>query len=336
MKKSILIIGGEGYIGSVLCSQLISNGYNVKSMDLLLYNNHSCVAKHYGNEQYEFIYGDMANKSVLNKALDGVEYVVLLAGLVGDPITKKYPIAAKAINDKGVKTVIDSCNNSNIKRMIFVSTCSNYGLIKDNELADENYYLNPLSLYAKSKVAAEKYILSLKNKVNYHPTILRFSTAFGLSSRMRFDLTISEFTREIFLDNELIVFDANTWRPYCHTQDFSSLIQRVMEAPEKDISFEVFNAGGNKNNYTKNMIIDEILKIIPNGKVKYQEHGSDPRNYKVDFSKVQSVLGFEPSYTIPKGIKELISAMDKYLFELVDINRNFYGNYEIVYPVKDK
>jgi len=334
MNKTVLLIGGEGYIGSVLCSQLINNGYNVKSMDLLLYNNHSCITKHYGHKQYEFIFGDMGNKAVLKKALDGVEYVVLLAGLVGDPITKKYPSAAKAINDKGVKTVIDTCNNSKIKRLIFISTCSNYGLIKNNELADEKYYLKPLSLYAKSKVAAEKYILSLKNSVNYHPTILRFSTAFGLSRRMRFDLTISEFTREIFLGNELIVFDADTWRPYCHTHDFSILIQKVMEAPEKDISFEVFNAGGNKNNYTKKMIIDEILKLIPNGKVKYQEQGSDPRNYKVDFSKVQSALGFEPNYTVPDGIKELISAMDVHLFDLVNSNNIFYGNYDIDYPQK--
>ena len=233
MNKTVLIIGGGGYIGSVLSSNLIDNGYNVKSMDLLIYHNHSCIINQYGKPHYEFIFGDMANVSILEKALDKVEYVVLLAGLVGDPITKKYPKEANAINDDGVRTVIDTCKNTKIKRLIFVSTCSNYGLIRGAGLANEKHELKPLSLYAKSKVGIEKYILSLKNSVDYHPTILRFATAFGLSPRMRFDLTVSEFTRELFLGNELLVFDAETWRPYCHTQDFAKLIQKVLEAPEE-------------------------------------------------------------------------------------------------------
>ena len=114
-----------------------------------------------------------------------------------------------------------------------------------NDAADESS-LNPLSSYAKSKVSAEKYILSLKNKTKMHPTILRFATAFGLSPRMRFDLTINQFTRELAKGNTLVVYDPTTWRPYCHVQDFSYLIQKVIEAPTKDSSFQVFNVGGRK------------------------------------------------------------------------------------------
>tara|TARA_Y100001970_G_scaffold15871_1_gene17846 strand:+ start:31709 stop:32698 length:990 start_codon:yes stop_codon:yes gene_type:complete len=329
MNNSVLIVGGEGYIGSVLSSYLISQGFQVKSLDSLIYNNHSCVLNNYGNDQYEFIFGDMKNKTVIEGALKDIDYVVLLAGLVGDPITKKYPQKAKEINDYGVKTVIDACKNKKIKKLIFVSTCSNYGLIKDNDLADENHELKPLSLYAESKVRAEKYILSQKDKVDYDAVILRFATAFGLSPRMRFDLTISQFTRELYLGNELIVFDENTWRPYCHTLDFSRLIHKVIQAPSKNIYYEIFNAGGSSNNFTKQMIVDEILKFLPNGKVKYQKNGSDPRNYRVDFSKVNSILGFEPKYNINFGIKELIEALDNQIFELVNINKNFYGNYEL-------
>ena len=317
MNKSVLIIGGEGYIGSVLSSYLISKGYQVKSLDYLIYNNHSCVLNNYANDQYEFVFGDMKNKFVLDKALKDVENVVLLAGLVGDPITKKYPKEAKEIN------------NSGIKRLVFISTCSNYGLIENDELADENHQLKPLSLYAESKVKAEHYILSLKDKVDYDSVILRFATAFGLSPRMRFDLTISQFTRELYLGNELVVFDENTWRPYCHTLDFSRLIYKVIEAPSENISFKIFNAGGSSNNFTKKMIVDEILKFLPNGKVKYQKHGSDPRNYRVDFSKVDDKLGFKPQYNIQYGIKELMHAMDNQLFNLVDKNKIFYGNYKL-------
>lgn len=298
----------------------------------MLYQNNECVLDYVGDSKYEFVYGDIADRKVLERVLNGIDCVILLAGLVGDPITKKYPEESGLINDLGVKTVIDACSQSNIDRLIFVSTCSNYGLIETNEKANEDLVTRPLSLYAKYKVAVEEYILSLKGKVSYHPTVLRFATAFGLSPRMRFDLTVSEFTRELILGKELLVFDADTWRPYCHVRDFARLIQMVLEAPVETISFEVFNSGGDVNNFTKQMIVDEILKLLPTGNVKYQENGTDPRNYRVDFSKVKTILGFEPAHTVADGIRELINAMEQHVFDQVDKRRNFYGNYEINYP----
>ena len=331
--KNVLLIGGEGYIGNIVAQNLMSNGSIVTSYDNLMYNNHQCVLNKIQLDNCNFIYGDMQNKKRLESVIENSDAVVLLAGLVGDPITKKYPEESALINDQGVKNVIDLCAKYNVENFIFVSTCSNYGLIENNELADENYKLNPLSLYAKSKVNAEKYILSLKDKTNMHPTILRFATAFGLSSRMRFDLTVSEFTRELAMSKELLVYDAHTWRPYCHVQDFSRLIQMVLEAPKEKVAFEVFNAGGDVNNATKQMIVDMILNKIPDGKVKYQEHGGDLRNYRVNFNKVKSVLGFEPSYTIQEGINELLEAFDNHVFDLVEQNMNFHGNYEINYTI---
>jgi nucleoside-diphosphate-sugar epimerase len=331
--KNVLLIGGEGYIGNIVAQNLMSNGSIVTSYDNLMYNNHQCVLNKIQLDNCNFIYGDMQNKKRLESVIENSDAVVLLAGLVGDPITKKYPEESALINDQGVKNVIDLCAKYNVENFIFVSTCSNYGLIENNELADENYKLNPLSLYAKSKVNAEKYILSLKDKTNMHPTILRFATAFGLSSRMRFDLTVSEFTRELAMSKELLVYDAHTWRPYCHVQDFSRLIQMVLEAPKEKVAFEVFNAGGDVNNATKQMIVDMILNKIPDGKVKYQKYGSDPRNYRVNFNKVKTVLGFEPKYNIQDGINELVEAIDNHVFDHVDENRNFHGNYEINYRI---
>jgi len=329
--KNILIIGGEGYIGNVVAQNLLDAGYGVISYDKLLFSNNHCVLHKIQNPNYQFIFGDMLDIEHLKSVLPGVNGVVLLAGLVGDPITKKYPNESAVINDFGVKNVIDLCAEKNIDKFIFVSTCSNYGLINDNELAHEEFELNPLSLYAKSKVNAEKHILSLKNKTGMNATILRFATAFGLSPRMRFDLTVSEFTRDLAMGNDLLVYDANTWRPYCHVQDFARLIQMILEASREKVSFEVFNAGGDINNATKQMIVDSILNKIPNGKVKYQEHGSDPRNYKVNFEKVKTALGFEPKYTVHDGIEELVNAINNHVFDHVDENRNFHGNYEIDY-----
>ena len=331
--KKILLIGGEGYIGNIVSEKLISLGFLVTSYDNLIYENNLCVLNKIHQQNYQFIYGDMLDENKLAKAIDNNDVVVLLAGLVGDPITKKYPRESALINDKGVKAVIDLCSDKNINQLIFVSTCSNYGLIDNDNLADEEYELNPLSLYAKSKVNMEKHILSLKGKTNMHPTILRFATAFGLSPRMRFDLTLNEFTRDLAIGNELLVFDAETWRPYCHVQDFANLIHIVIEAPKDNVSFEVFNAGDDINNSTKQMIVNSILKRIPDGKVQYQKQDNDPRNYRVNFEKVRSVLGFKSQYSIQDGIDELINVIQNNVFEHIEGNRNFFGNYEINYKI---
>lgn len=329
MNRKILLIGGAGYVGGVLAGQLLDSGYSVKVLDNLIYQNTVGALPYINNLNYEFIFGSMNDGVKLEKALDGVTDVVLLAGLVGDPITKKYPKLSEVYNDIAVKSVIDAIAAKNeIKRLVFISTCSNYGLIADDQLAHEEFNLNPLSLYAKSKVSAENYIQGLKSRSHISPTILRFATAFGVSPRMRFDLSVSEFTREILSGKELLVFDADTWRPYCHLLDFSRLIIKVLEAPDEKIRYQIFNAGGDINNYTKRMIVDEILRHIPGGKVRYQEHGSDPRNYRVDFSKVKKQLQFEPKFSISHGISELINALNNHLFdEPKEINPNIYGNY---------
>ena len=329
----IILIGGEGYIGNIVVHNLLLNDNLVTSYDNLLYNNHLCVQNKTHFQNYRFIYGDMLNTKILSPLIEKSDAVILLAGLVGDPITKKYPEESVLINDQGVKNVIDLCAKQNVEKFIFISTCSNYGLIESDELADENHELNPLSLYAKSKVNAEEYILSLKDKTEMNPTVLRFATAFGLSPRMRFDLTVSEFTRDLLLGNELLVYDAHTWRPYCHVQDLARLIQIVIEAPAEKVLFEVFNAGGEANNATKQMIVDYILEKIPDGKVRHQKHDSDPRNYRVSFEKVKETLGFEPKYTIQDGIGELIDAFKNHVFDRIDENPNFFGNYEIHYSV---
>ncbi len=331
MKKNVLVIGGAGYIGSVLCEALLKNGYSVRCLDLFLYQNHKSIEPLLNHPNFECMTGDFVEPAARRKALEGVSEVVILAGLVGDPITKKYPEESKKINRDGMLDLIADLNGRKLSRVIFVSTCSNYGLIKDNELADENFKLSPLSTYAQAKVEMEKTLLSLKGQVDYEPVILRFATAFGLSPRMRFDLTVNEFTHELARGKELLVYDAHTWRPYCHVKDFAVVIQKAIEARSQDVAFEVFNAGGQANNATKQTILDEIRRRVPGAVVQFKEHGSDPRNYRVDFSKIKSRLGFEPRYTIPMGIEELLAALKAGAFTDTVQNRNFYGNYVIHY-----
>jgi len=327
--KRILVVGGSGYVGSVLVDQLLCEGFDVVVLDNLIYGNNYVPLSLIYRKGYKFIYGDIRDTNILKVAFENVTDVVVLAGLVGDPITKKYPEVSKSINDDGIIKLFDFMKNISIGKVIFVSTCSNYGFIPDDKIADENHILNPLSLYSKSKVAAENYLLNECTNARYSPVILRFATAFGLSPRMRFDLTISEFTKEIYNDKELIVFDPDTWRPYCHVLDFASLIIKVLKAQRKQIEYQVFNAGGEANNYTKRDLINFILERLPNGKVVYQEKGSDPRNYRVDFSKVREVLDFIPKYSVSNGVDELINALNQRIFEFVDENIFLYGNYKI-------
>ena len=329
----MLIVGGAGYIGSVLTDHFLNAGYRVRCLDLLLFNNQTTVLPFLNNPNYEFIKGDLADPETVAACLDGISHVVLLAGLVGDPVTKKYPDEANAINDVGHDTLLAGLNGRGLERVIFVSTCSNYGLIQSDELADEDFELNPLSLYAKSKVRIEKTLLGQRGMVDYSPTVLRFATAFGLSPRMRFDLTVSEFTRLIYLGEDLLVYDADTWRPYCHVRDFANVIERVFDAPADDVAFEVFNAGGDANNFTKQMIVDAILAQVPTGKVRYKEHGTDPRNYRVDFKKIRDRLGFTPEHSVEDGVGELVEALRRGLFHDISTPDSFFGNYNVSYPL---
>ena len=329
--RRVLLIGGAGYVGSVIAGQLLKSGYLVRCMDLLLYRNDVCVLPLLLHPRYEFFYGDHCDPSAVNAALTDVTDVIILSGLVGDPITKKYPDASTAINDRGMSALISCFNGKGLNRVVFVSTCSNYGLILDDVLADESFELKPLSLYAKAKVAVETTLLGSRGKVDYSPTVLRFSTAFGLSSRMRFDLTVNEFTRAMYLKQNLVVYDAHTWRPYCHTKDFGNAVQRVLEIGRSRIAFEVFNVGREENNCTKQSIVDTIKKHLPDAPVTYKEHGTDPRNYRVDFRKIREGLLFVPEYTVDDGVAEILGALKNHLFDRVDENLPFYGNYEITY-----
>ena len=330
----ILILGGAGYIGTVLSSHFLNKNHEVVLIDNFIYENKFSIINQTKNSNCSIIEGDFSDKKLLDKASINVDYVLILAGLVGDPITKKYPKTSYTINDLSIKRCIDYFDNKTIKKLVFISTCSNYGLIPDGQYADEEYKLKPLSLYAKAKVSNEKYLLNKKGEVNYSGVILRFATAFGLSPRMRFDLTVSEFTRDLYFGKKLVVFDEYTWRPYCHVIDFARLIEIVLNADKNKVDFEVFNSGGDKNNFTKKMIVDCIASKIKGAKIQFNQKDSDPRNYKVDFNKVKTKLGFIPEKSIEDGIDELINALNHGFYKDSTNDIEKYGNYKLKYSLE--
>ena len=269
--ENFLLIGGAGYVGSILTKYLLDKKMKVQIIDNFMYKNDFAIKEFLKNSKFQFVNGDYTDANLINNLRSNIDHVIFLGGLVGDPITNKYPELAKKINDTGIINCINLLEKKKIKNLIFISTCSNYGLIKGEEKADESFKLQPLSLYAKSKVKIEKFLIDKKNKVDFNVTILRFATAFGLSPRMRFDLTVNEFTKELMLNNDLEIYDPDTWRPYCHVMDFSRIIYSVVTAKISTKYFEVFNVGGDENNYTKRQIANKLITYFPQSKIIYKK-----------------------------------------------------------------
>ena len=325
----VLLLGGAGYIGTVLSRELLDAGYAVTAFDNLLYGHGFAVRHLLNHPNYRFVRGDIADRAAVADAVNGVSHVVLLAALVGDPICKKCPDLARATNLDASTRLFDDLIGRGVARFIFASTCSNYGLRGTDEPADEDAALNPISLYAETKVAMERHILNNANIADFAATILRFATAYGFSPRMRFDLTISEFTRELALGNELTVYDEHTWRPYCHVIDIARAILTVLEADENSIRGEVFNVGSAEENYTKKMIVGIAQENGVPGSVRYAEGGADARNYRVSVEKFRSRFDFDTLHSVKGEVPKLIAAVRAGLFDDVEARRDAYGNYKI-------
>lgn len=329
--RRVLLVGGGGYIGVPVAAELLRNGFHVRNIDAFIYGHQASVTGLLLDPNYDCRCRDLRNEAALREALTGATDVVILAGLVGDPVTRTYPAISRSVNSDGIGLCLDVLQDFPLNKVVFVSTCSNYGVVADGRLATERTALHPLSTYAEAKVVAERALMGQQGKVDHHATVLRFATAFGAAPRMRFDLSVNEFTRDLLRGAaELEVYDADTWRPYCHVRDFARLISLVLQAPVDRVSFETFNAGGDENNKTKRQIVDEILGFVPGREIRYRDHGADPRNYRVDFTKIRTSLGFVPRYTVRDGIDEIVSLLNAGFFADVDSNKNFYGNYTVI------
>lgn len=321
-QNKVLVVGGSGYIGNIVIKYLRNKKFNVTNFDCFIYQKKKMILNKYND--YKNI--NIIDINKLEKNWKNYNVIIYLAGLVGDPITKKYPKLSYKINSNATKKFIEFVNKKKINHFIFVSTCSNYGLSNVTKKLTEKSKLKPISLYSKAKVDIEKYLLKNKNKLNFSFNILRFATAFGASTRMRFDLTINQFVKDIYYNKNVDVYDPDTWRPYCHVKDFASAIYKVILSSSK-INSQVFNIGSNKNNFSKVQIIELIIKEMKKGKFRILKYSKDKRNYIVDFSKIKKSLNFEPRYSVKYGIKEIINFLKKK--KLTYSKTQKLGNYHI-------
>lgn len=305
--KSILVTGGAGYIGSVLVGKLVEHGYQVRVLDSAIYGL-SGITKYIENNSIELVVGDTRNGNIVEKSVKDVDCVIHLAAIVGEPLCNKIPEAARQINELATKNLIKICKRTDVRRFIFASTCSNYG--SSSTLVDENSPLQSLSLYSETKVNSESFLLNSKDP-NFEPCVLRFATAFGLSPRMRFDLLLQEFIRDAVINKKMIIFGPNYWRPLAHVDDISNACIKAVNSSKDLISGEVYNVGGNDQNYTKITLAHIIQNLLPNITIEIQELKKDPRNYKVSFDKIAKNLKFKITKTVQDGASEIINKIQK-------------------------
>ncbi len=313
MANTTLVTGGSGYIGALLVEELRQAGRDVRVLDSLLHGQED-IASEQERAGVEVIRGDVRDAEARKRALTGASAVVHLAAIVGDPACALDPKASDDVNVQATRALVADANTLGVDRLVFASTCSNYGRMTDpNVPITEDGELRPVSLYAEQKVGMEQLILN-GGTGETKPTCLRFATVYGVGRRMRFDLTVNEFTRELWADRELEVFGEQFWRPYIHVRDAARAVRTVLEAPEEKVTGNVFNAGRSGENYRKLDLVDEIGKQIDRGKVSYVHRDEDPRDYKVSFDKIRSELGFETLMIVPDGIAEVIAGLDAETF----------------------
>lgn len=301
----VLVTGGAGYIGSVLVRQLLSKNFKVRVLDSLKFGGDALydVMLH---PNFEFIKGDVRNAEDTDKALAGIDAIAHLAAIVGDPACKKYSEEANKTNWDASVSLFNKAEKAGIKRFVFASTCSNYGkMTNPDDFVTETSELRPVSLYAELKVKFEKFLLEENKDSNICSTSLRFSTVYGFSPRIRFDLTVNEFTRNATVKGEQEIWGQQFWRPYCHVDDLARSVVLVLEMPEEKVRANVYNVGCTSENYQKGTIMKEVCKVVPNVKVNYVESTEDPRDYRVNFDKIKNELGFTITKKVPDGVKEI-------------------------------
>jgi len=312
--RHILITGGAGYIGSLLTAELLMTNWNVTVADSLLFGGESLVS-FLQHPNFHFVKADVtqprAIRTALKKDWPKPDAVVHLAGIVGFPACQAVgKQAAWKYNVDATKLVFEQASALGAERFVFASTYSNYGLATDGKPVTEESPLNPQSLYAETKIAAEEYLLKQKD-APCAPLSFRFATLYGISPRTRFDLIVNQFVLDAYTKRQLLIYQRGYSRSFVHVKDVVRGIMLGLDAPQEKIRGQVYNLGANDGNYTKDQIVQLVLKRMPETTVEYKDltFGGDMRDITVSFAKVKRELDFDTTLTVDDGIRELLFAL---------------------------
>jgi nucleoside-diphosphate-sugar epimerase len=300
----ILVTGGAGYVGSGLVPYLLSKGHTVTVFDRFLYGAESLSALRVF-QNFNVVRGDVREAAALEPVMRGVDAVVHLAGIVGEPACNVAPEFTWSVNRDGVRTSWETASRTGVRRFVFLSTCSNYGVSAPNVEVDENAPLNPLSDYARAKVEMEQ--LMLGSNGGSEVAVLRLGTICGLAARMRFDLLVSEMARDAALGRKIEIYTPQAWRPFLHVTDAAEAIERVVTAPAELVDRQVYNVVG--ENIQKTGLIEIAQRWNPDVDITYVDRQPDLRDYRVSGAKIAERLGVKPQRSIEFAFREVAEAV---------------------------
>ncbi|MCR4275200.1 MAG: NAD-dependent epimerase/dehydratase family protein [Candidatus Wolfebacteria bacterium] len=309
--SKVLITGAAGYIGSILTPELLKRGHEVTAIDNFFYDQMSLLDV-CNDKNLKIIRGDARSRELISEHIKGAEFIIPLACIVGALACDRDPLAAKSINLDAIKMILELREKG--QKIIYPNTNSGYGIGQKDAYCDETTPLNPISLYGKLKVEAEKALLEAGNSIT-----LRLATVFGVSPRMRLDLLVNDFVYRAVTDRFVVLFEAHFKRNYIHVRDVAAAFIHAMENFDK-MKNEPYNVGLSDANLSKMELCNEIKKQLPDFYFAEAKIGEDPdkRDYIVSNEKIEKT-GFKSKISLQEGIEELIKG-----YQI--IKRNHFSN----------
>ncbi|MGH7319596.1 MAG: NAD-dependent epimerase/dehydratase family protein [Candidatus Rokuibacteriota bacterium] len=308
----VVVTGGAGYVGSLLTGMLLHRGAGVTVVDDLWFGGESLLG-HWHHPGFRFVKGDLADPAVFTTHLcAGADAIVHLAAVVGFPACQAAGREmAWQYNVQTTRRMFEAADAAGVRRFVFASTYSNYGLSPNGEPVTEDSPLHPQSLYAETKIAAERYLLNRTKWAVCAPVLCRFATLFGISPRTRFDLLVNQFVLEAVTRRRLVIYQPVQTRAFVHVRDVCEAICLALEAPLATVRGQVFNVGSDASNYTKDEIAELVRHHVGGTYVEYRDLtvDGDMRDIRVSFAKIQRVLGFKAQLSVEDGIGEVRDAL---------------------------
>jgi nucleoside-diphosphate-sugar epimerase len=297
----ILITGGAGYLGSVITGKMLVSGHQVTVLDKLIFNQVSLLS-YTSNPNFRFVHGDVRNEVLLRRLCEDADVIIPLAAIVGFPACASEPELAREINFKQIVNIVKYCNGKN-KKILYPNTNSGYGLGTGQVECDEESPLTPISVYGQTKCEAESFLRTSTDAI-----IFRLATVFGVSSRMRTDLLVNDFTYKAITDKYIVVFEKTFKRNFIHIEDVANAFLFMLEN-YNTYKGEIFNVGLSEANLSKQELLEKIQTHVKDFAVVYDDYYEDPdkRDYIVSNIKIEAT-GWKPEWDLDKGIKQLIMA----------------------------
>lgn len=312
--KHILITGGAGYLGSMLCGHLLRLGYSVTVVDDLLYGGESLLA-YFSHPGFRFFKANVCDPRTIRNAIKNrmpvPEAIVHLAGIVGFPACQAVGRhVAWQYNVEAAQRVYDQAQEMGVARFIYASSYSSYGASNNDEPATESSPLNPQSLYAETVVSVEKFLMT-QSESSCAPIIFRMAHLYGLSPRPRFDLIVNQFVWEAYRKRELLIYQRGYSRSFMHVYDAVRGLVLGLQCEDKKVRNQIFNLGSETGNLSKDQIVEVVLNRLPETTVNYKDltFGGDMRDFHISYEKIREKLGFEVEKNIEDGVREVLNAL---------------------------